>query len=497
MSRPNLVIVVMDCVRAWDFPGGDAAVDGMPFVEGLLRESVAFPHAASVAPWTMPSHASIFTGLYPWEHGMHGRHSMALSPDVARLPDLLRPLGYRSACISANPLVSPTTGLAAGFDEASWGTMFEMFLRTDHSTRPPRVAPEPAGAERPPGMRERLLRRLPYHELPLRTILERNVILPTLAGRVLEGLRDCPNDDAFDVARWIEPTLRGFLQSTPSDRPAFVFINLLDAHEPYFADPSTHPHGEGWWAYARLRQDRLGWLADPGRRSGKDAEFIHALYREAIRRIDRRLAGIVAAFRSSGRWDDTCFVLTSDHGQAFGEHGMIYHRFRVDDAQIRIPFIVRYPHAQDGGLTAPGWASLVDIAPTFFQAIGESPGVRLSGTPLQLLARNRRFDPVFAITDGTIGERWIPADRRPELDRLAVAAYRDSLKAIVEDTPITRHAYDVDADPREGTDLGADPRPELKELFGEAQGILERFEVLPRTPLSGDVSDRLKAWGYI
>ncbi|MCI4351653.1 MAG: sulfatase-like hydrolase/transferase, partial [Thermoplasmata archaeon] len=60
----------MDCVRARDFPGGPEPVTGMPTVEALAKESVQFPRAVSPAPWTIPSHASLFTGLYPWEHGV-------------------------------------------------------------------------------------------------------------------------------------------------------------------------------------------------------------------------------------------------------------------------------------------------------------------------------------------------------------------------------------------------------------------------------------------
>lgn len=498
MGYPDLAIVVMDCVRAWDFPGGAEPVEGLSFVDDLRRESVTFTHAASVAPWTMPSHASIFTGLHPWEHGMHGRHSMALAPEVARLPDLLRPLGYRSACISANPLVSPTTGLSAGFDYCAWGTMFEMFLRTDHRTSPPRTLPEKtAGPATAPSLRSRLLSRLPYDEIPLRSLLERNVILPTVAGRVLEGLRDCQRNDSFDVARWIEPTLSEFLKTVPQDQPSFCFVNLLDAHEPYFADPSTRPDGQGWWAYARLRQDRLGWLQNPRRRQGRDVRFLRALYREAIRRIDRRIRSIVEVFREHGRWEEICFVLTSDHGQAFGEHGMIYHRFRVDDAQIRIPMIVRFPHGEHGGGDSASWASLVDLAPTLFRAVGQPAPTRFSGAPLQDLVHSTRFDPVFAITDGTIGERWIPESRRPELDRLAAAAYRGPYKVIVESSPESVHAFNVDEDRGETRDVWSSAGSDVAELAAEARTIVGRLEALPHEPISPEVSERLEAWGYI
>lgn len=498
MPKPNLVVVVMDCVRAWDFPGGFEAVDGLPFVGELRRESVTFPRAASPAPWTMPSHASLFTGLYPWEHGMHGRRSLALSPSVPRLPDLLRASGFRSACLSANPLVSPTTGLAAGFDVSAWGSLFEMFLRLDHRTTPPKSVP----SQRSPvatkeGWRASLLRRLPYDELPLRTILERNVWMPTVAGKALEGLRDCPGHDAFDVARWIEPTFSDWVASISADRPVFTFINLLDAHEPYFTDPSARDATVGWGRYARLRQDRLGWLEHERRRTRRDADLLHGLYRESIRRLDRRVRGIVDVLRQSGRWEDTLFVLTSDHGQAFGENGMMYHRFRVDDAQIRIPMIVHLPGGEHGGATGRGWASLIDIVPTVFRALDTESPVRVSGWPLQDLVDDERRDPLFAISDGTIGERWIPESRRPELDRTAAAVYRGALKVVLEQSPREVHAYNVEQDPREARDLAAARTPEMIDLEAEGDAVIRYLEERPKEAPSEEVSERLKAWGYI
>ncbi|MCI4366576.1 MAG: sulfatase-like hydrolase/transferase, partial [Thermoplasmata archaeon] len=79
-SRPDLLVVVLDCVRALDFAGGPEAVTPMPFSESLLRESIRFPKAAATAPWTIPSHASIFTGMYPWENGVHMLKELRLDP---------------------------------------------------------------------------------------------------------------------------------------------------------------------------------------------------------------------------------------------------------------------------------------------------------------------------------------------------------------------------------------------------------------------------------
>src|ERR1700693_5078851 len=109
--RPDLLVVVMDCVRASDFPGGTSPVPGMPTAEKLVRESIRFPRAISVAPWTIPSHASLFTGLYPWENGVHMLRELRLDPSVPTLAGMLAKAGYSTFSLSSNGFICPDIGL--------------------------------------------------------------------------------------------------------------------------------------------------------------------------------------------------------------------------------------------------------------------------------------------------------------------------------------------------------------------------------------------------
>ncbi len=488
----------MDCVRASDFPGGTDEIADMPVVSALRRESVLFSRAATVAPWTIPSHASLFTGLYPWEHGDHGRRSLALDPTVPRLPELLRPLGYRSASFSANALICPATGLGTGFDVAEWGSMFDLFLRLDHTREPPHTSSTNNGGDSPRrGLRQRILRRLPYDELPIRAELERHVAVPAVGALLADRLRGCEQDDAYDVARWIEPSMERFLGAVPPAAPVYCFVNLLDAHEPYFPDAPTVARRGGWRRYVALRQDKAGWLADPDPASGWDLGYLHDLYRSAIQRLDRRIGGLVDGFRRAGRWDNTLLVLTSDHGQAFGENGMLYHRFRVDESMIRIPMLVRFPGGEAGGRKSASWTSLVDVVPTCLHLAQEAPPVGFSGLPLRNLVDSPRPGPVFAVSDGTIGERWLPSSRKVELDRLAIAAYLGDTKLVFEAGPEEIHSYDLSRDPAARSDREGIPNTADPELVEGARSIGRRMEEIPREATASAVSVRLKSWGYI
>ena len=497
-DRPDVVVIVLDCVRAWDFPDGADPLPGMPFLESLRKEAVTFPNAVAPAPWTVPSHASLFTGRYPWEHGTHGKAALTLRKDVPRLPQMLKPLGYRTVSLSANVLINPPSGLVEGFDAAAWGSLIDLFLRFGSQT----VPPHSQGMDgNDPGKKLALagsvLSRLPHEDVPFRSILERNVTLPALAGYAWRGMRGLDRRDEFSLARWIEPTFEQVLETTPSNDPLFCFINFCDAHEPYFPWPEEVGTPELLWRSLRTRQDRPGWLAQKDGHAKWDLQLLHRFYRASIRSIDHRIQRVVESLQRHGRWENTLLVVTSDHGQAFGERGMMYHRFRVDESMIRIPLWVRFPRSAHANRRAEGWASLVDIVPTVLELVGHGSSDGLDGRSLATLVDRPRQDPVLAIADGTMGERWIPSSRLAELDRVAVAVFAEGTKVTYTESPDETHAYDILQDPREARDVWADRGPQLGYWSGLAQETVVKLRSTPQSTQAPEVLERLRAWGYL
>jgi arylsulfatase A-like enzyme len=328
----------------------------MHALESLRSEFVVYPRAVSPGNWTVPSHASVLTGMYPWEHGATGRGSIRLDPSVPQLPELLKAHGYRSLLLSSNFLVGPETGMGAGADACCWGTWWESYLRGVGAEQPPNVHrstdPPFRSQDRP---RESAFWRLVRGLAPL---AHRYPGTLDAASRTVRGLRSRAGSRPGDVSSWIEPTLRRFLEGTPRDEPVFVMVNLLDAHEPYFPPEGNRLSWADWVRYATVPQDRTGWLE--GRRELVEGDMVvlRELYRASILALDRRIAGLTGAFREAGRWDGAGCIVTSDHGQALGEQGLFYHMLRVDEAEVRIPLWMRFPRGEHGGTTARGWASL-------------------------------------------------------------------------------------------------------------------------------------------
>jgi arylsulfatase A-like enzyme len=492
---PDILVVVLDCVRASDFPGGRDFAGRMPFATALRKESIAFLRSASVAPWTLPSHASLFTGIYPWEHNCHGRGTLRLNPNVPRLPSLLREKGYRTISVSGNPIISTNYGMTDGFDVAIWGEWWEQFYRILRS--PPNTAVE--ADQDPARVSENLSRRNRWGRL-LRTAGQR---LPASLAGMNSVLRRVSNLDPPGIGAvnpWIEPSLRDWLRRWPRDRPVFAFVNLIDAHEPYLLDLFGPESFRSWWKDMRIPQDPLALFDRSEPPPREDLLRLHQLYQETIRSFDRRLERIHDVLVEANRWDNTLAIVTSDHGQCFGEHGMYWHGVRTDEEMLRVPLWVRPPDGELAGTEGVGWASPMDAMPTALEAAGIPDAARSSGFSLRQLARERRPAPLMAAGDGTewnepFCRRLTPA-RLAELNQFSIAVYTDDRKVVVPLPGGPVRYVNVGAYPPREEEPSADAVELLRPLVDAARAAgKELLEPLDGRP-DRSVEDRLRSWGY-
>ncbi len=335
-EQPNIVLVVLDTLRA-DRVGVYGGGDLTPNLDELAQSSIVYTNAISTAPWTLPTHASLFTGLYPDRHGVNwGHYKLEDEPPV--LAELLSQNGYDTFAVSNNWLLSAENGYARGFNAY-------LEMADDPKIQRWRVAFK-CGA-------------------------------PRAAARWLGVPEDAPYDAG---SAWSNSLMRKRLsKQANAKRPFFAFINYLEPHDPYeppqrFVDRMLSPEQKE--SYRRLRQSWKKLAAHavgvPDVFSDEDVMLMSRLYDAEVAYQDEVLGELVAMLSDQDLLNNTWLVVMSDHGELFGEWDMVYHTASAHYQLLHIPLFVRPPQGVPATrLDAP--VQPVDVFVTLLEAAGLEP----------------------------------------------------------------------------------------------------------------------------
>ena len=278
-DSPSILLVVIDTLRADAVSAYGSSVGTTPAFDALARTGQLYTHAYAPSPWTLPSHASLFAGSPIDAHGVGLHGRVVLPQEVSTLAERLWAAGYQTAAFSENALISRVFGFEQGFEHFSVRTVEEQFAAN-----------------------------------------QKLVI-----------------DVGDELADW--------LKTRDPERPFFVFINLYDPHEPY-AVRAENPFLPASAAVADAKQVNAGrrtshLICDriPGQ---AQLEILRGLYLGEVAAADRKLNTILALLRDQSV-SDLITVVTSDHGEHFGEHRLLDHEFSVRDTVLRIPLVVNGP----------------------------------------------------------------------------------------------------------------------------------------------------------
>jgi len=334
----NVLLVVMDTVRKDHLTPYGYDRPTTPTLSAFADDALVYEEAVAQAPWTLPVHASMFTGLYPGEHTAT-QEAPYLPTDVGTLAEALSAADYATACYSSNAWITPYTNLTAGFDHQD--NFFE-------------VLPGEALSGLAADLWQRVL------DSRFRWVADRLVELGNEVHEHLAG-----GDGADSKTPEIIDRVQAFTDDNADD-DWFAFINLMDAHLPYYPPAEYREEFAPGVDPTAVCQNSKEY--NSGARTVDDEEFtdIRGLYDAEIRHIDAELGRLFDHLQASGQWDDTVVIICSDHGELHGEHGLYGHEFAVYDPLVNVPLLVKHPEVAPG--RTDDQVELLDLYDTVLEA---------------------------------------------------------------------------------------------------------------------------------
>ena len=343
-QKPNIILIVFDTLR-WDY--FQRFIENDTILKKALKEFINFNMAFSPSPWTLPSHFSLFTGLYPKEHGIHETPNSELK-DVFRkardytgkfITEIASLGGYKTVGISTNPMISDLTGFKEKFDE---------FYTID------------------PGSFLGILSSK-THSRPIQ-------IIKFLTSRAILHFRGFPWNKGYRIA------LSLFNKKMIDFNPLFVFMNFMEMHEPYnrtilFDDFPTSIRD-------MLKIESL---------KEKEINKLRTRYYNQINKVRETILNLIKTLQNLKKFDNSLVIFTSDHGQALKERGYYGHGTFLYDELIHIPLMIKPPIQYSNKHNPMAYVNLVDIF-SFLRAV-----ITGENNPFHLLSKDHTFAEAFGL----------------------------------------------------------------------------------------------------
>ena len=407
---PNLIVISIDTLRADRVGAYGYEQPTTPALDALAKRGVLFENAFSTSTWTLPAHASLFSGRLPTAHRATAFMSR-IAEEAPMLAEILQAADYQTHGITSGGFLNRRYGFDRGFDG--------------------------------------------YHD--------------TLIGVV----------DTFSRAR-------ERIETFDRSAPFFLFVHTLDIHCPY-----TSPSGHS----ARFqRQPPSAHIATRGRcasdylkmnLASEQVRFISDEYDAGVRHVDDQLGEFLSFLDARGELERTVLVVTSDHGDEFGEHGGLGHGDSLYVETLAVPLVVLAPGLEADRVDTH--VSLVDLLPTLLDLLGlpapEGDGFSLA-TQLKGEAAPRPSRPIFAEVDST---------------EVSLRSVRTHERHVILDVKSGTHeSYDLTRDPFEQAPLASDPlSAALAQLLDERYLGDRKSTPAPTGDIAPGLEAELRALGYV
>lgn len=522
-KQPNILMLVLDTHRLDRLSLYGYEKETTPAIDAFAQEGTTFDWAIATAQWTVPSHASMFTGLYPTVHRTNQSYT-ALSEEIPTLAEILSSHGYHTVGFCNNPLVGVLeNGLKRGFDRFYNYSGYVPNVPGRRDKRRPfaRFKKKQPPFEKTLNRVTNLLERQFGRSSILLWLSMREWFVPfwTQTGRFKGDTRQSLHD-VVDYLRYHD--------ATQPDEPYFIFINMMETHLPYHPPRRVVEH---WAPYVRRDREARDFLKRFNVQSYRwvapmiepftplQEQVLCDVYDAEVAYQDRQLRRVFRYLTRSGQLEDTMVIIVSDHGESHGDHDFMGHAFVVYNELVRVPLTIRYPRMFPAGKRIPDKVSTRRLFHTIMEATGiehEAYGEKASRLSLARTVEGK--DPEDEVVVAEAYPPWNFIEVMKLNNPEAIDAFRvEKMRRAIYDEGFK--LMTVDGRPDEMFDMNGDPF-ETKNLLDNGVGhekvrldlqkLLEDYVVLAEAHRDGtaagkeidlsdnpELLDRLRGLGYI
>ncbi len=459
-SRPNVILISIDTLRADHLSAYGYHRQTSPFIDRFARQATVFRHAIAPAPWTLPAHASIFLAQYPHVHGI-ATAERRIEPQASTLTELLTQHGYRTAGFFTVGLLSEKYGFDQGF---------ETYLRV-----------KPGTAE---AVNRSALEWLQQRPEPFFLFLHYFDVHGPYDRKRLGTASYCRSEKEGELSpfdRIVEQVSVRFLQSMGLEEPG---LRMRGGARQLYRD-ALELLAEQGESPAVERDLRASMHLDTAALTAAERVCLIGLYDDGVRYLDGQLERLFDELTAMRLLDDALVVVTADHGEnLYAHHHYRRHQKYLYQSIVHVPLIVKLPGQREGRVVEHQ-VSTVDVSPTILEAVGVPPPDDIQGQGL-VSAHGRR---------GRVVRTLLSEGEDDETVRKAILRW--PWKLIV--SPDGGELFHLARDPGEGLNLLTERGDVARQLAAE----LERLATAPPTgewqehELDEATLEELRTLGYI
>ncbi len=480
MHKKNIVLISLDAVRADHLSMYGYTRDTMPYLQEFSKESVLCENAYSSSNWTLPSHVSMVTGSPMSQHGIgtdKTRLRKISDPRLVTLAEYLRSIGYQTSAFTNSVYLSSETLFDRGFMNFHW--MGELIGR-EHPLYSSRIMGKYWGRK--------------LNKIYIDKIYEKQ---DQGASKTLKSYQT-------------------WLRHVRKDKaPFFSFIHLFESHAPYWIpEPYRNNYGNIQKNdYSWIRENVNPWFHITGERtlSAEKIEILKNLYDGTLLYLDGFVNRIIDELKSLSLLEQTLVIITSDHGESFGEHNSLGHAGEtLYEPVIKIPLIIRLPEVINSNMRISDPVSHLDLFPTILGILEQSPDYlvgQLQGIDLFSTGDSERLQDrtIFSesLTIPIKGIQEIAPNRDIGKLKKYLRALRWTQYKFIWSTNGEHHLYDLAEDGDELNNI-YNPSDQLSQAFiNKMENWLSSYQPFePFEDQSGHISDpamieRLRELGYL